>query len=78
MAAQPNRWRKKAVKIFAPNAQIFEPNAQVFPSFSHQTRKFSHQTRKFFDLEGKKWVKNRKNLQKCEFFYQKCSKMCAF
>jgi len=38
---------------------------------SHQTRKFSHQTRKFFDLGGKKWVKIRKNLQKCELFYQK-------
>jgi len=33
--------------------------------------------RKFFDLVRKKWVKNRKNLQKFALFYQKCSKMCA-
>jgi len=56
------------VKFFASNVQVFAPNTQVFPDFSHQTRKFSHQMHKFFDLGGEKWVKNRKNLQKCAFF----------
>ena len=31
-------------------------------------QKFSNQMRKFLDLGGKKWVKNRKNLQKCALF----------